>query len=96
MFIVLLKYVKPLSVVEDFLKEHVDFLDKHYKEGNFIFSGRRDPRIGGVILVNLDNETTVQKVLEEDPFYKNQIAEYELIKFTPTKYADKFSPFINS
>ncbi|PEA23654.1 GTP cyclohydrolase [Bacillus cereus] len=96
MFIVLLKYVKPLSVVEDFLEEHADFLDKHYKGGNFIFSGRRDPRIGGVILVNSDDEVTVQKILKEDPFYKNQVAEYELIKFTPTKYADKFSPFVNS
>ncbi|MDR0269073.1 YciI family protein [Paenibacillus sp.] len=95
MFIVLLKYVKPLSVVEDFLKDHVDFLDKHYNEGNFIFSGRRDPRIGGVILVHSDHEATVQEILKEDPFYINQVAEYELIKFTPTKYDDRFSPFIN-
>ncbi|WP_285395186.1 YciI family protein [Lysinibacillus sp. fls2-241-R2A-57] len=96
MFIVLLEYVKPLNVVEDFLKEHVDFLDKHYKGGDFIFSGRRDPRIGGVILVNSNDEATVQEMLKEDPFYINKVAEYELIKFTPTKYADEFSPFVNS
>ncbi|ABS22616.1 YciI family protein [Bacillus cytotoxicus] len=96
MFIVLLKYVKPLNVVENFLQEHVDFLDKHYKRNSFIFSGRRDPRIGGVILVNSDDEVAVQEILMEDPFYKHQVAEYELIKFTPTKYADQFSPFINS
>ncbi|PED84323.1 GTP cyclohydrolase [Bacillus pseudomycoides] len=96
MFIILLKYVKPLSVVEDFMQEHVDFLDRHYKGNDFIFSGRRDPRIGGVILVNSDDEAAVQEILKEDPFYKNQVAEYELIKFTPTKYADQFLPFINN
>jgi len=96
MFIVLLEYVKPLNVVEGFLKEHVDFLDKHYKGGDFIFSGRRDPRNGGVILVNSNDEATVQEMLKEDPFYINKVAEYELIKFTPTKYADEFSPFVKS
>ncbi|WP_010502873.1 YciI family protein [Paenibacillus elgii] len=96
MFIVLLKYVKPLSVVDDFIQEHVDFLDKHYKKGDFIFSGRRDPRIGGVILVNSNDENAVKEIIKEDPFYKNQVADYELIKFSPTKYDDKFSPFINS
>ncbi|MFY0203872.1 YciI family protein [Bacillus cytotoxicus] len=61
--------MKPLNVVENFLQEHVDFLDKHYKRNSFIFSGRRDPRIGGVILVNSDDEVAVQEILMEDPFY---------------------------
>ncbi|KFM95221.1 hypothetical protein DJ93_5737 [Bacillus clarus] len=46
MFIVFLKYVQPLRVIGDFLEEHVDFLEKYDKGGDFIFSGRRDPKIG--------------------------------------------------
>ncbi|MFJ3390545.1 YciI family protein [Lysinibacillus sp. NPDC086135] len=96
MFIVLVKYVQPLSVVDAFLQQHIDFLDRHYKEGHFIFSGRRGPRVGGVILVNCHAEDAVKEMIEEDPFYKNKIAEYELIKFSPTKFDEKFSPFIKN
>ncbi|MFJ6210631.1 YciI family protein [Lysinibacillus sp. NPDC092081] len=96
MFIVLVKYVQPLSVVDAFMQQHIDFLDKHYKEGHFIFSGRREPRVGGVILVNCHEEDTVKGIIEEDPFHINKIAEYELIKFSPTKFDEKFSTFIKN
>ena len=52
MFIVSLNYKKEISEVEKYLKEHVDFLDKYYLLGKFICSGRKNPRTGGIILVN--------------------------------------------
>ena len=36
MFIVLLKYIKPLSEVDRFVAEHRDFLARHYASGNFL------------------------------------------------------------
>ena len=84
MFIVSLNYKKEISEVEKYLKEHVDFLDKYYLLGKFICSGRKNPRTGGIILVN------------EDPFYKNEIAEYEFIEFIPTKFDEKFVYFVNN
>lgn len=37
----------------------------------------------------------VKAIISEDPFYINKIAEYEIVEFEPTKYADGFEHFIN-
>ena len=94
MFLVLLKYLKPLEEVELFLDEHVQFLDKYYNQGKFIFSGRRNPRTGGVILMKVDSEAEARQIINEDPFHQHNIAEYEVIEFFPTKYDPRFSSFM--
>jgi len=35
-------------------------------------------------------------ILKEDPFYSKRIAEYEIVEFSPTKYAEGFEKFINA
>ena len=96
MFIVSLNYKKEISEVEKYLKEHVDFLDKYYLLGKFICSGRKNPRMGGIILVNEKDKEMVIDIMKEDPFYKNEIAEYEFIEFIPTKFNEKFAYFVNN
>ena len=34
-------------------------------------------------------------IIKEDPFYSNDVADYELIEFTPSKYAEEFDNLIN-
>lgn len=41
MFIVELTYIKPLEEVEKFLKEHLDFLDRYFKEDKLVCSGKK-------------------------------------------------------
>ena len=94
MFLVLLTYIKPLEEVEKYLDEHVQFLDKYYSQEKFIFSGRRNPRTGGVILVKTDLEAEVKQIISEDLFHQHKIAEYDVIEFMPTKYDPRFSAFI--
>lgn len=94
MFLTLLKYVKPIEEVERLLDEHVQFLDKYYTKKKFIFSGRRIPRTGGIILVNANSLDEVAQIISEDPFHKQNIAEYEVIEFHPTKYDTQFSCFV--
>jgi len=94
MFITLLTYVKPLSEVDRYIEEHVAFLDKYYKSNKFIFSGRRNPRTGGIILINTNSLDEVHRILSDDPFHQHDIAEYEVIEFSPTKYDPRFASFI--
>lgn len=96
MFIVLLKYVKSLEEIDGLLPDHIKFLEEQYSQSKFIFSGRRNPRIGGLILVNVNNETELWNILKEDPFYINKVAEYEIVEFTPTKWDPHFASFINN
>lgn len=95
MFILALKYVKPLEEVDMALKAHIEYLEKYYSLKKFICSGRRNPRIGGVILCNAKDRNEVETIIKEDPFYIKEIAEYEIIEFTPSKYAEGFEKFID-
>jgi uncharacterized protein YciI len=94
MFIVLLKYIKPLEKINEVLPAHIEFLKKCYKDSKFIVSGPRSPRTGGVILANVNSETELRDLLKQDPFYIHEAAEYEVIAFTPTKYDESFSCFV--
>ena len=96
MFILLLKYIKSVDEVEKELENHIKYLDKNYALGKFVCSGRRNPRIGGVILCKSQTEKEVKEIIKEDPFYVKEIAEYEIIDFIPTKYADGFEKYIDA
>jgi uncharacterized protein YciI len=87
MFIILLHYVQPLTVVEKYLQEHRNFLDKNYAAGHFLASGAQVPRTGGVILAKNLSREELDVVLNDDPFHREQLATYQIIEFTPTKYA---------
>ena len=86
MFLVITTYKKSMDEVERFLSAHSAFLDKYYESKKVIFSGRRNPRIGGMILFNVEKQSDVLSIIEKDPFKKNGIAEYKLFEFIPTKY----------
>lgn len=84
MFIVSLTYIKDINVVESHLEEHVEYLKEEYAKGSFIASGRKVPSAGGIILSNLKDKDMLMSILQKDPFYKNQVATYEIIEFVPT------------
>ncbi|QYR19508.1 YciI family protein [Paenibacillus sp. sptzw28] len=91
MYIVLLSYIKPLEEIEALLSVHVQFLDEQYKQKKFIFSGPRNPRIGGVIVANIQSKDELNAILQKDPFHMQKAADYEIIEFTPTKYDPRLS-----
>ena len=90
MFIFSLTYVKPLSEVERLLPAHIQFLDEHYKKHLFMCSGRKIPRTGGVILCNCAHTVEAKAIMEKDPFYKEGIAQYDIIEFVPSKTSEAF------
>ncbi len=87
MFVVSITYKVDLSEVDKYLAEHIEFLDKFYEQGNFLASGRKVPRTGGIILAKADDKEALNVILAEAPFYKNGLAEYEVTEFMPSKYA---------
>lgn len=93
MVIAILTYKKELPEVEKHLQEHRIYLDKYYSLRKFIASGAQNPRTGGIILMNTTKDEALI-LIEEDPFFRNDIAEYELIEFSPTKYQVEFEQFI--
>lgn len=94
MFILNLKYLKPISEVERVLPRHISFLDKSYANNKFICSGRKIPRDGGIILCRAGDVNEVNGIISEDPFYIEKIANYEIIEFSPTKFIQGFGDFL--
>ncbi len=90
MFIISISYKKPLSEVDAILAEHIEYLDRQYQRGAFIASGRKNPRSGGIILSRLKRKEDVEKAVREDPFFKQEIADYDIIEFYATKVAKGF------
>lgn len=94
MFIVSLTYICEMSQIENYLKEHIEYLDKYYEKGFFIASGRKVPRVGGVILAQAKNRDELDEILNDDPFKINNLATYEITEFLPTKSSPHFAYFI--
>ncbi|NDV26348.1 YciI family protein [Desulfovibrio sp. JC010] len=90
MYILNLNYIKPLEDIDSLLDEHIEYLEKYYSEGIFITSGRKIPRTGGVILANNISLEKLDEIINEDPFKREGVAEYEIIHFTPTMMADGY------
>lgn len=88
MYIIIVSYKKPISVVDEYLSAHRAFLDKYFASGNLITSGSQNPRKGGIIICKAKSLEIVERILSEDPFKINDIADYEIIEFEPTKFCD--------
>lgn len=94
MYIIVLTYTHGLEKIDEHLVEHRLFLDKYYALNKFICSGAQIPRTGGVILCNADSKEEVKRIVTEDPFNIYGAASYEIIEFSPTKFAPAFETFI--
>ena len=89
MFIAILTYKKPLEEVDRFLQAHRGYLAEHYAAGDFIASGPQTPRVGGVIMIKANNREAVDAIISEDPFHINDIANYQIVEFTPTMFCNE-------
>ncbi len=87
MFIVLLNYKKPLEQVDRYVPEHRAYLKQHYASGQFLLSGRKEPRTGGVILMTATSRAEVETLVRADPFHREELADYEIIEFHPAMAA---------
>lgn len=90
MFIVSLNYKCQLEEVDKYIDAHVAYLKQEYANGNFIASGRKNPRTGGVILSCVKNKNELEIILAKDPFYQAGIAEYDITEFIPSMTAEGF------
>jgi uncharacterized protein YciI len=90
LFVVLLKYIVPLDLIDTHRPAHLHFLDDYYSKGIFLISGRQTSKAGGVILAKHSNQELLREILKQDPFAIHNLATYEIYEFSPTKYIDAF------
>ena len=84
-----------MPTVDKYLNLHVEYLKEQYKAGNFIASGRKVPRTGGVILSQIDDRDILNQIIDLDPFKSNNVAEYEVIEFIPSMTSENLAFLIS-
>lgn len=96
MFIVKLTYKTPISEVDKYLQAHREYLDYYYKQGLLLASGPIKPRTGGIIIALTKDKAYLESILQKDPYHLAEIADYELIEFTPVMHRDELKDIINT
>jgi len=87
MFVIELIYKADLSQIDAQMKAHVAFLQKYYAAGNFLVSGRKIPRDGGIILAVGRDKQQLEAIMNEDPFYTHGLADFRIIEFRASQRA---------
>lgn len=87
MFIIELIYKVDLARIDAHMAAHVRFLNKYYASGNFLVSGRKIPRDGGVIVAVGESRPRMEAIMKEDPFCRNGLADVRIIEFRESQRA---------
>ena len=88
MFVIELIYKAELAEIDAQMRSHMAFLKKHYAAGNFLVSGRKIPRDGGIILAVGKSKQEIEDIMKQDPFCKRGLAEFRVIEFRASQRAD--------
>ena len=87
MFVIELVYKAELRDIDAHMAAHVKFLKKYYAAGNFVVSGRKIPRDGGIILAVGKNRDEIETIIREDPFHSHGLADFRVIEFRASQRA---------
>ena len=88
MFVIELSYKVDLEEIDAQMAAHVRFLKKYYASGNFLVSGRKIPRDGGIILAVAKHRQDIEAIIKEDPFYEQRLADFRIIEFRASQRAN--------
>src|SRR5258706_14803357 len=88
MFVIEIIYKSDLKQIDAHMGAHMKFVRKYYAAGNFLVSGRKIPREGGIILAVGESRDAIEAIAKEDPFYTRGLADVRVIEFRASQRAD--------
>ena len=94
MYILFINPTKSPQELAPVFPAHSEFLERYIQVGKFILTGGLTARPAGVVLANVSSEEELNAMLAEDPFVREQVAEYEVIEFKPSKYHESLASLI--
>ena len=87
MFVIELIYKVDLDEIDAHMPAHMKFLKKYYAAGNFLVSGRKIPRDGGVIIAVGKSRQEIETIMKQDPFCAKGLADFRIIEFRESQRA---------
>ncbi len=93
-FIIIIHYIESVEIVNEIRPRHREFLEKGYKDGIVLCSGPQVPRTGGLIVARGKTAEEVKTFFSNDPYQKENAAEYQFVEFEPVHYQDFLKDWI--
>ena len=78
---VALRYLFPLERILETVERHRGYLRELHGQGKLIASGPFEPRSGGGLLLRVDGEEELQKLLAGDPFQQEALVETTIYRW---------------
>ena len=94
MYILFINPTKSPEALAPVFPAHSEFLERYCKAGKFILTGGLTARPAGMVLANVNSGDELKAMLAEDPFVREQVAEYEVIEFKPSRYHESLASLI--
>jgi uncharacterized protein YciI len=95
MFVIELIYKADLAEIDAAMRAHMAYLKKYYAAGQFLISGRKVPREGGIILALGESREEVEARVREDPFVSRGLADFRVIEFRESQRADSIDALLD-
>jgi uncharacterized protein YciI len=83
LFVVLMHYTRPLPEVDAVRAYHVAHLEAAAARGLVQAWARRDPPVGGVLLVAAPDRAAVDALVADDPYVRAGVARPEIVTVNP-------------
>jgi len=90
MILIDLKYTKELALIDQYRDAHMDYVSSFYKKNVILASGPYNNRSGGFIISLMSYDQAVE-YMHGDPFYINNLADFDIKDFTPTNSSSAFT-----
>jgi uncharacterized protein YciI len=82
--IVIISYEVSMEVVAEHTGDHRAYLKSLYEQGKLIASGPFAPRTGGALLLRVEREDEIAKIIAGDPFHTRGVARHDARVWVPT------------
>jgi uncharacterized protein YciI len=82
----IIRYRRPFDEVTPHVEAHRAYLRDLQSRGLLLASGPLDPRTGGALLLRVPDDDvlgTLDRIRDGDPYVQRQLAQYELLPWTP-------------
>jgi uncharacterized protein YciI len=82
-FIIEITYLLDAERINQITPDHRAFLKTGYEKGWLLLSGPQVPRTGGMIVAKAPSREAIEEFVAQDPYRKNQAADYRIIEINP-------------
>ena len=87
MFLILIRYCRPLPEVEAQLEAHRTYLREAPESAGIVLTGRKTARDGGLVMLRAPNRGAVDAFIARDPYAVHRVAEFEVVEFDVAQVA---------